>query len=144
MSSGVEVRVPFLDLSLVELAMRLPMELKVAGGVEKWILREAFAGLLPRYIAERPKNPMSHSSGLHERARLYRPRFARLHRSFGYELHEQVKRDFSVLLEACGHDLDRAQASAGHDYRPREHARDLAGALRRNAAAALRSGTGRS
>ena len=48
-------------------------------GQEKWILREAFAGLLPDYIRRRPKNPMSHSSGLHERARLYKPLFARIH-----------------------------------------------------------------
>jgi asparagine synthase (glutamine-hydrolysing) len=138
MSSGVEVRVPFLDLGLVDLAMRLPMELKVAGGVEKRILREAFADVLPPYILQRPKNPMSHSSGLHERARLFRPMFARIHRSFGYHLHEPVRRDFSVLLEACGHDLDLAQASASFDYTAREHARDLAGAARRNAAQAFR------
>src|SRR5712692_1042767 len=57
MACGVEARVPFVDLSLVELAMRLPLSLKVRGGQEKWILREAFAGLLPGYIRSRPKNP---------------------------------------------------------------------------------------
>ena len=61
------------------------MDLKVRDGQEKWILREAFADLLPDYIRRRPKNPMSHSSGLHERARLYKPLFARIHRSFGYD-----------------------------------------------------------
>ncbi|MGH3275136.1 MAG: asparagine synthetase B family protein, partial [Streptosporangiaceae bacterium] len=75
MGHGVEARVPFLDPALVQLAMALPMALKVRDGQEKWILREAFADLLPRYIRERPKNPMSHSSGLHERARLYKPLF---------------------------------------------------------------------
>ena len=79
--------------------MRLPMALKVRDGIEKWILRQAFADLLPDYIRQRPKNPMSHSSGLHERARLYKPVFARIHRSFGYDLHQPVRRDFSVLLE---------------------------------------------
>jgi asparagine synthase (glutamine-hydrolysing) len=140
MACAVEARVPFLDLPLVELAMRLPMHLKVRDGQEKWILREAFAGLLPGYIRNRPKNPMSHSSGLHERARLYRPLFARIHRSFGYDLLEPVRRDFSAVLEQCGHDLDRAiaEGAARPDYSLREHARDLAGAVRWNAAPAAR------
>ena len=111
MGKGVEARVPYLDPALVELAMRLPVGLKVRDGQEKWIMRQAFADMLPDYILRRPKNPMSHSSGLHERARLYRPLFAGMHRSFGYDLLEPVQRDFSVLLSQCGHDLDRALAA---------------------------------
>ena len=139
MAAGVEVRVPFLDPVLVDLAMRLPMALKVRDGVEKWILRQAFAGLLPGYIRQRPKNPMSHASGLHERARLYKPAFARIHRSFGYQLHEPVRRDFSVVLTQSGNDLDLAmsRALARRDYSAREHARDLAGAAKWNAAAVM-------
>ncbi len=78
---------------------------------------------------------MSHASGLHERARMYKPIFARIHRSFGYHLHEPVRRDFSVLLSQCGNDLDLAiaRASARRDYSPREHVRDLAGATMWNA-----------
>ncbi len=139
MSHGVETRVPFLDPALVELAMRLPMTMKVRDGTEKWILRQAFADLLPGYVAWRPKNPLSHSSGLHERARMYKPLFARIHRSFGYDLHEPVRRDFSVVLARCGNDLDRACAAAVSDYSPREHARDFAGAARWHASTALRS-----
>jgi asparagine synthase (glutamine-hydrolysing) len=137
MGHGVEARVPFLDPVLVELALRLPMELKVRNGIEKWVLRQAFADLLPAYIAVRPKNPMSYSSGLHERARMYKPMFARIHRSFGYDLHQPVRRDFSILLERSGNDLDAALADAdfGADYSLREHARDLAGAARHNATA---------
>jgi asparagine synthase (glutamine-hydrolysing) len=140
MGQGVEARVPYLDPALVELAMRLPVQLKVRGGQEKWIMRQAFADMLPDYITTRPKNPMSHSSGLHERARMYRPLFAGMQRSFGYGLLAPVRRDFSVVLSQCGHDLDRAlaQASARGDYSAVEHARDLAGALRWNAASALR------
>jgi asparagine synthase (glutamine-hydrolysing) len=140
MANGVEARVPYLDPALVELAMRLPAGLKVRDGQEKWIMRQAFAGALPDYILRRPKNPMSHSSGLHERARLYRPLFAGMHRSFGYDLLEPVRRDFSVVLGQCGLDVDRAVAAtkARQDYTPVEHARDLAGALRWNAASALR------
>jgi asparagine synthase (glutamine-hydrolysing) len=108
----------------------------VRDGVEKWVLREAFADVLPSYIRTRPKNPMSHSSGLHERARMYKPLFARIHRSFGYDLHQAVRRDFSILLERCGNDLDLALARsrASGDYSAREHARDLVGAARWNAA----------
>jgi asparagine synthase (glutamine-hydrolysing) len=136
MGHGVEARVPFLDLALVELAMRLPMELKVRDGQEKWILREAFADSLPGYIRERPKNPMSHSSGLHERARLYKPAFPRLHRSMGYDLCAAVRRDFSTVLAASGNDLDLAlaRAAARRDYTAPERARDLLGAVKWNAA----------
>ncbi len=140
MGQGVEARVPYLDQALVELAMRLPVQLKIRDGQEKWIMRQAFADALPGYILGRPKNPMSHSSGLHERARLYRPLFAGMQRSFGYGLLEPVRRDFSVLLAQCGHDLDRAlaESQARQDYTAMEHVRDLAGALKWNVAAELR------
>jgi asparagine synthase (glutamine-hydrolysing) len=134
MGSGVEARVPFLDPALVSLAMRIPIELKLRDGQEKWIVREAFAEMLPGYIRTRPKNPMSHSSGLHERIRLYKPLFARWHRSFGYDLREPVRRDFSTVLTRCDHDLDRAvrDGAARTDYSAAEHTRDLLGAIRRN------------
>ncbi|WP_320068458.1 asparagine synthetase B family protein [Micromonospora sp. RTGN7] len=140
MGHGVEARVPFLDLSVVELAMRLPLELKLREGREKWIVRRAFADVLPDYVLRRPKNPMSYSSGLHERARLYKPLFARLHRSFGYHLLEPVRRDFDSVLSRCGNDLDRAIADglARPDYTMLEHARDLVGAAKWNAAPVVR------
>jgi asparagine synthase (glutamine-hydrolysing) len=141
MGHGVEARVPFLDPALVELALRLPARFKVRDGVEKWVLREAFSDVLPDYVRTRPKNPMSYSSGLHERARIYKPLFARIHRSFGYDLHQPVRRDFSIVLERCGNDLDLALATsqAAGDYSAREHARDLVGAARWNAAALVGS-----
>ncbi len=140
MAFGVETRVPFLDLALVELAMRLPIELKMRDGQEKWIVRRAFADLLPDYIRRRAKNPMSYSSGLHERARLYKPFFARMHRSFGYHLLEPVRRDFDSVLMRCDNDLDAAIADgrARLDYTVLEHARDLVGAARWNAAPMVR------
>jgi len=140
MGNGVEARVPYLDPAVVELAMRLPAGLKVRNGQEKWIMRRAFEGVLPEYVLQRRKNPMSYSSGLHERVRLYRPLFAGMYRSFGYDLLESVRRDFSVVLGRNGDDLDRAVAATmtREDYTAVEHVRDLAGALRWNAAAALR------
>jgi asparagine synthase (glutamine-hydrolysing) len=131
MGNGVEARVPFLDPALVRLAMRIPVSMKLRDGQEKWIVRRAFADLLPEYIRTRPKNPMSHSSGLHERVRLYKPLFARMHRSYGYDLAAPVRRDFSTVLAGCDHDLDQAVRIDG-DYTAAEHARDLVGAIRRN------------
>ncbi len=140
MGHGVEARVPFLDLELVRLAMRLPIELKLRDGQEKWILRHAFADILPGYVRQRPKNPLSHSSGLHERVRLYRSQFPRIYRSFGYDQLGPMRRDFSVVLTEHDLDLDRALADAQRqpDYTLTDHARDLAGALRWTAAGALR------
>ncbi len=140
MGQGVEARVPFLDLAIVRLAMRLPIELKLRHGHDKWILRHAFADVLPDYVRQRPKNPLSHSSGLHERVRLYRSQFPRIYRSFGYERLGPMRRDFSIVLEQHGLDLDRALlgASARPDYSMADHARDLAGALCWNAMGALR------
>ena len=140
MGHGVETRVPFLDLALVRLAMRLPIELKQRNGEEKWILRHAFADILPDYVRQRPKNPLSHSSGLHERVRLYRSQFPRIYRSFGYDQLGPMRRDFSIVLEQHGLDLDRALRAVDNqpDYSMADHARDLAGALRWNATGALR------
>jgi asparagine synthase (glutamine-hydrolysing) len=140
MGQGVETRVPFLDLALVRLAMRLPIELKLRDGQEKWILRHAFADVLPSYVRQRPKNPLSHSSGLHERVRLFRSQFPRIYRSFGYERFGPMRRDFSTVLSRYDLDLDRAldDLHTRPDYSFADHARDLAGALRWNATDALR------
>jgi asparagine synthase (glutamine-hydrolysing) len=140
--SGLAAGTPFLDLPLVGLSMRMPLELKLSGGWDQLIVREAFAGLLPGYILQQELSLLSHSSGLHERARLYRPLFPRMYRSFGYDLLEPLRRDFSVALQQAGGDLDTAAApeSAGRDYTPLEHARDLAGAVRRNVPLVHRGG----
>jgi asparagine synthase (glutamine-hydrolysing) len=141
MGNGVEARVPYLDLDMLTLAMRIPGSMKIRDGYEKAILRDAFAGVLPDYIARRHKNPMSHSSGLHERIRLYRPLFARMYRSFGYDVAGPIRRNFSDVLGDSGHDLDRAVLAAEfpRDYSAVEHARDLAGALKWNALGGLRA-----
>lgn len=143
MGHGVEARVPFLDIDLVELAMRVPPQLKVRDGVEKWVLRRAATGLLPDYVLHRRKLPLSHASGLHERVRLFRPLFLRTYRSLGYELLGPARRDFSNVLESHGYDLDaavRSTADTPH-YSAAEQARDFAGALRWNLQRALRRST---
>jgi asparagine synthase (glutamine-hydrolysing) len=55
MAVGVEVRVPFLDLELVEFAARIPAHLKQRGKEGKWILKKAMEPYLPRDVIYRPK-----------------------------------------------------------------------------------------
>lgn len=57
MYSGLEVRVPFCDLRLVDYAYNMPWELKAYGGREKGIIRKAFEDILPREIVYRKKSP---------------------------------------------------------------------------------------
>jgi asparagine synthase (glutamine-hydrolysing) len=141
MGNRVEARVPYLDLDMLNLAMRIPASMKIRDGYEKWILRHAFSAVLPAYILRRHKNPMSHSSGLHERIRLYRPLFAGMYRSFGYEAAGPIRRNFSDVLADCDHDLPRAvvAAQSPRDYTAAEHARDFAGALKWNALGGFRA-----
>jgi asparagine synthase (glutamine-hydrolysing) len=54
MAWGLEARVPFLDHELVELAARIPAELKVRDG-GKYILKEAARGVVPAEVIDRPK-----------------------------------------------------------------------------------------
>ena len=54
MAWGVETRVPFLDHEVVELAARIPAELKVRDG-GKYILKQASRGLVPDEVIDRPK-----------------------------------------------------------------------------------------
>lgn len=55
MAAGVEVRVPFLDLDLVEFAATLPDRIKHRGREGKWILKKAMEPYLPNEIIYRPK-----------------------------------------------------------------------------------------
>ena len=54
MAWGLEARVPFLDHELVELAARVPAELKVRDG-GKYILKEAARAVVPAEVIDRPK-----------------------------------------------------------------------------------------
>lgn len=62
---GVEGRVPFLDKEFLDVAMRLDPKVKMAPGkvIEKKVLREAFAGMLPSGIAWRQKEQFSDGVG---------------------------------------------------------------------------------
>ena len=55
MAHGLEVRPPLLEHRMVELAGRLPANLKLRGTKLKYILRQVAARYLPRELVERPK-----------------------------------------------------------------------------------------
>ena len=55
MAASLEVRAPFLDTEVVELALRLPARYKLARGRTKVLLKSALRGLVPDAILHRPK-----------------------------------------------------------------------------------------
>ncbi|NFI53257.1 asparagine synthase (glutamine-hydrolyzing) [Clostridium botulinum] len=57
MYNGLEVRVPFADIRLVNYAFNLPAEIKLYKGREKGLLRAALEGILPNEIIYRKKSP---------------------------------------------------------------------------------------
>lgn len=56
MAHGVEVRVPFLDYRVAQVASTIPYDLKQNGGVGKWILKKAAEKYLPHSIIYRSKS----------------------------------------------------------------------------------------
>jgi asparagine synthase (glutamine-hydrolysing) len=55
MSVGLETRVPMLDYRLVELAWKLPLNMKIRNGQSKWILKELLYRHVPKKMIDRPK-----------------------------------------------------------------------------------------
>jgi len=55
MANSLEIRVPFLDLKLVEWVATIPSDLKLRDSTEKYILRLAMKDLLPHEIIKRRK-----------------------------------------------------------------------------------------
>jgi asparagine synthase (glutamine-hydrolysing) len=55
MAANLEVRVPFLNHEMIEMAARLPPELKLHGFKRKYILKRALEKLLPREVIWRKK-----------------------------------------------------------------------------------------
>jgi asparagine synthase (glutamine-hydrolysing) len=55
MAVSLETRVPFLDYRVAEMAMQLPLSMKIRGGQGKWALREVLYKHLPRELIDRPK-----------------------------------------------------------------------------------------
>ncbi len=57
MGNSIELRVPFLDHRVIEFAAKLPAHWKIKGLNEKYILKQAFKGVVPETIRNRPKQP---------------------------------------------------------------------------------------
>lgn len=75
MASAVELRPPFLDHRLVELASSISSELKIKGSNEKWLWKEIVKNKIPNEIIRRKKT------------------------GFGIPLHEIIYRDLKELVE---------------------------------------------
>jgi asparagine synthase (glutamine-hydrolysing) len=58
MRASTELREPFLDHRLFELAMRQPIDRKISNGTRKKMLRDIVRELLPSKVSEAPKRPM--------------------------------------------------------------------------------------
>lgn len=57
MAHAVEGRYPFLDYRVVEFAVKVPPFYRLRGLTDKFILRKAAIDLIPRELAQRPKQP---------------------------------------------------------------------------------------
>ncbi len=58
MRVSTELREPFLDHRLFELALRQPPERKISEGTHKWLLRRLTRQMLPLAVVEAPKRPV--------------------------------------------------------------------------------------
>ena len=55
MAHSLELRVPFLDKAVFEVASKIPTSLKTANGTTKYILRKAAEGIVPAHVLDRKK-----------------------------------------------------------------------------------------
>lgn len=55
MANSLELRVPFLDKEVFRVASEIPVNLKIANGTTKSILREAARGIVPDHVLDRKK-----------------------------------------------------------------------------------------
>jgi asparagine synthase (glutamine-hydrolysing) len=65
MANSVELRVPYLDKKVIELAQSISPELKIHKGIRKYILRRAASKILPDELAWKEKKAAQYSSGIY-------------------------------------------------------------------------------
>jgi asparagine synthase (glutamine-hydrolysing) len=65
MAHGVDVKIPFLDRNLVRFVQKIPVRFLTTNNHKeaKWILRDAFQGILPHSILYRKKMKFSEGAG---------------------------------------------------------------------------------
>jgi asparagine synthase (glutamine-hydrolysing) len=63
---GTVAQVAFADPNVVDYALRIPAELKLRNGTEKWILRRAMDGVLPARVLNRAKAKFWDGAGVRE------------------------------------------------------------------------------
>jgi len=66
MAHSIEGRLPFLDVEVVEFTNQLPIELKIRGLKEKFVLYEAVKDLIPTSIYQRNKHTFSAPHAINE------------------------------------------------------------------------------
>lgn len=95
---SLEFRPPFLDGRVIALCAKIPPAWKVHGKkkVEKWILRKAFAGLLPDNISSRVKQPFASGAGSAKLTKLIGQRASSTEDS----MYEQTKPAIELKSEA--------------------------------------------
>ncbi|WP_409272742.1 asparagine synthase (glutamine-hydrolyzing) [Pseudomonas sp. KCJK9111] len=64
MYASLEVRVPFTDHELVQYVYNVPWSIKGKDGVEKWLLKQACADLVPDAVLRRKKSPYPTSANM--------------------------------------------------------------------------------
>ncbi|MCX9085238.1 MAG: asparagine synthase-related protein [Candidatus Methanoperedens sp.] len=65
MVNSVELRVPYLDKKVIELALSISPELKIHNGIRKYILRLAASYILPDELTWKEKKAAQYSSGIY-------------------------------------------------------------------------------
>jgi len=63
-SNTVGLRLPYLDINVVNFALKIAIQLKIKGDINKYILRKVAARFLPHQIAYRDKKAMQYGSGV--------------------------------------------------------------------------------
>jgi asparagine synthase (glutamine-hydrolysing) len=132
MAASVELRVPFMDYRLVELAAKIPAKHKVKPHTQKWILKKALSDRLPIEVQRRKKvgfptplielfrGPWSRTAEetLRSPSRTTEPLFDRGRLSRMIDEHRAAKNDWSrqlfqvLMIEYWAREAERLDAEA--------------------------------
>lgn len=55
MANSLELRVPFLDIEVLKVVLRIPTRYKITHGTTKYILRQAFRDMIPKHVFSKKK-----------------------------------------------------------------------------------------